>query len=256
MKAIELIDIYFAYNQKLVLEGINLIIDKGEFAGVIGPNGAGKSTILRIISGILKNFKGDIKIAGKDIKSLKQKDLARLIGFVPQETHFLHNYSVEDIIQMGRYPYLQPFQHLKKEDLEAVEWAIEKTNLNGFRRRYINSISSGERQMVVICRALAQRPEILLLDEPTSHLDIQHQVKIMELLKDLNKNGMTIIIVNHDLNLAGQFCKKLILLHKGMIYKVGNPEIIIDKKIIQEVYGIETEVIFHPAKNVPQILLK
>uniref|UniRef100_A0A7V0Z5G1 ABC transporter ATP-binding protein n=1 Tax=candidate division WOR-3 bacterium TaxID=2052148 RepID=A0A7V0Z5G1_UNCW3 len=256
MKAIELSNVNFSYNDKNVLKDINLHIEKGEFTGIIGPNGAGKSTILRIMAGILKNFKGDVRVMNRDIKAIKQKELARVIGFVPQETHFQYNYSVEDIITMGRYPYLQPFQRFGKDDIEAVEWAIEKSGLDEFRARPVKFISSGERQMVVICRALAQKPEILLLDEPTSHLDIKHQVRIMELLKGLNQNGMTIVVVNHDLNLSSRFCKKLILLRKGSIYKTGTPEMIIDKKIVMDVYGVETEIIIHPQRKIPQIFLK
>ena len=256
MKVIELSNVNFSYNDKDVLQDINLDIEKGEFTGIIGPNGAGKSTILRIMAGILKNFKGNVLVMDRDIKTMKQKELARVIGFVPQETHFQHNYSVEDIITMGRYPYLRPFQRFGKDDIEAVEWAIEKSGLNELRTRLVRFISSGERQMVVICRALAQKPEILLLDEPTSHLDIKHQVRIMELLKDLNQNGMTIVVVNHDLNLSSQFCKKLVLLYRGCIYKTGTPEMIIDKKLVMDVYGVETEIIIHPVRKIPQIFLK
>ncbi len=256
MKVIELSNINFSYNVKNVLQDINLIIETGEFIGIIGPNGAGKSTILRIVAGILKKFSGSLRIMGRDIKTIRQRELAQIVGFVPQETHFQHNYLVEDIISMGRYPYLEPFQHFKKEDIETVEWAIAKSGLNELRKRPVNSISSGERQMVVIGRALVQKPQILLLDEPTSHLDIQHQVAIMKLLKDLNQHGMTIVIVNHDLNVASQFCEKLVLLHRGRIYKIGTPEMIIDKELLMDVYGVETEVIIHPEKNIPQIFLK
>ncbi len=256
MKVIELSNVNFSYNDKNVLQDINLNIEKGEFTGIIGPNGAGKSTILRIMAGILKNFEGNVKVMNRDIKTMKQKELARIIGFVPQETYFQYNYSVEEIITMGRYPYLQPFQRFGKDDIETIEWAIEKSGLNKLRTRLVKFISSGERQMVVICRALVQKPEVLLLDEPTSHLDIKHQVRIMELLKDLNQNGMTIVVVNHDLNLSSQFCKKLVLLHKGSIYKIGTPEIIIDKKIVMDVYGVETEIIIHPVRKIPQIFLK
>ncbi len=256
MKIIELSNVSFSYNAKIVLNDINLTIEKNEFIGIIGPNGAGKSTILRIMAGILKKFNGSVRIIERDIKKIKQKELARIIGFVPQETHFQHNYSVEDVISMGRYPYVEPFRHFKKDDIAAIEWAIEKSNLAQLRNRLVNSISSGERQIVVICRALVQKPQILLLDEPTSHLDIQHQVRIMDLLKDLNQHGMTIVIVNHDLNLSSQFCKKLVLIHQGSIYKIGAPEMIINKKLIQDVYGVETEIIIHPERKVPQIFLK
>ncbi|MEO0138068.1 MAG: ABC transporter ATP-binding protein [candidate division WOR-3 bacterium] len=256
MKAIELNNLSFSYNQRPVLKSVNLIIEKGEFVSIIGPNGAGKSTLLRVIAGILKNFSGEVQIFDQNIKDLKSKVLARILSFVPQETHFLHNYSVGDIVLMGRYPYLEPFQRLSREDLKAVDWAMEKTNIKDLQTRPVNSLSSGERQMVVISRALAQRPQILLLDEPTSHLDIQHQIKIMDLLKDLNKDGMTILMVNHDLNLAAQFSEKLIMFYQGTIYKWGKPSEIIKPETIRDVYGVEVEIIIHPVKNTPQIFAK
>jgi iron complex transport system ATP-binding protein len=256
MDAIEIINLYFSYNHKGVLYDINFNIKKGEFVGIIGPNGAGKSTILRIMAKILKNYEGRVNILGRDIRGIKQIDFARIVAFVPQETHFLYNYSVYDIISMGRYPYLSPFHRLKKDDIQAVDWAIEQTGLEGFKTRLINSISSGERQMAVIARALAQKPDILLLDEPTSHLDIKHQVRIMELLRALNQNGFTIVVVNHDLNLSSQYCDKLILLNQGKVYKIGTPAEVIKKDIIQNVYGIETLVIQHPGRKIPQVFFK
>ncbi|MGB9721124.1 MAG: ABC transporter ATP-binding protein [bacterium] len=256
MNAVELNAIFFAYDQNEILKDITFAIEKGEFCGIIGPNGAGKSTLLRIIAGILKEKKGIVSIMGKDRKKLKTREFARLVGFVPQETHFYLNYNVEDIISMGRYPYLEPFQVMTKQDIWAIEWAIEQTHSRELCGRSINSLSAGERQMIVIARALAQRPEILLLDEPTSHLDIQHQSAIMELLKKLNDQGMTVVVVNHDLNLASQYCKRLILLHQGQTYRIGRPEQIINKETIAEIYKIETNIIIHPEKKVPQILLK
>ncbi len=256
MNAVELKTLTFAYNQKTILRDIGFTIEKGEFCGIIGPNGAGKSTLLRVIAGILKPKSGNVSVMGRDVQTIRKKEFARLVGFVPQETHFYLNYTVEDIITMGRYPYLEPFQMLNKQDISAIEWAIEQTQTRDLCKRPINALSAGEKQMVVIARALAQNPELLLLDEPTSHLDIQHQSAIMELLKKLNNQGITIIIVNHDLNLASQFCKRLILLHQGRIYKMGKPEEIINQKTIAEVYKIDTDIIQHPEKNIPQVLLK
>lgn len=256
MNAVELKNLCFAYNQKIILKDITFVIEKGEFCGIIGPNGAGKSTLLRLIAGILWANSGKLSIMEQDFHAIKNKAFARLVGFVPQETHFYLNYTVEDIIAMGRYPYLEPFQVLKKQDILAIEWAIEQTQTRELRKRPINALSTGEKQMVVIARALAQRPQILLLDEPTSHLDIQHQSAIMELLTHLNNQGITIIIVNHDLNLASQFCKRLLLLYQGRVYKIGKPEEIINQETITEVYKIDTEIIQHPEKKVPQVLLK
>jgi iron complex transport system ATP-binding protein len=256
MKAIALKKIFFSYDHTAIIKDVTLSIEMGEFSGIIGPNGAGKSTLLRIMANVLKNYTGSISIMEKDIRETRRKELARTIGFIPQETYFQHNYIVEDVVAMGRYPYLEPFQHMSEEDTTAIEWAIEKAGIKELKKRSINSLSSGERQMVVIGRALAQKPKILLLDEPTSHLDIQHQSEIMELLKILNQQEMTIVIVNHDLNLASMYCKKLILLQNGMVYSTGTPQEIINERTIAEVYKTETRIVLHPEKKVPQILLK
>ncbi len=256
MNAIELKELYFSYNRQEVLKGISFAIKKGEFGGIIGPNGAGKSTLVRIIARILRENSGTVLIMGRDTKLIRPKDLARLVGFVPQETHFQLNYLAEDIVAMGRYPYLGAFQRMTNQDIAAIDWAIEQTNSKSLRSRPINTLSAGERQMIVIARALTQKPEILLLDEPTSHLDIHHQSAIMELLKSLNGQGITTIIVNHDLNLASQYCERLILLHQGKVYKIGRPDEIINRQTIAEVYNIETDIILHPEKNIPQVLLR
>lgn len=255
MNAVELKNLCFAYHQNIILKDITFAIKKGEFCGIIGPNGAGKSTLLRLIAGILRPNSGNVSIMEQELRGIKNKEFARLVGFVPQQTHFYLNYMVEDIIAMGRYPYLEPFQFMKEEDVSAIEWAINQTQIRELCKRHINSLSAGEKQMVVIARALAQKPEILLLDEPTSHLDIHHQSAIMELLNILNKQGITVIVVHHDLNLASLFCKRLILLHRGRLHKIGVPREIINKETITEIYGIEIDIIQHPEKNVPQVLL-
>ncbi|MGQ9464490.1 MAG: ABC transporter ATP-binding protein [bacterium] len=256
MNAVELKNLCFAYNQRIILKDITFAIEKGEFCGIIGPNGAGKSTLLRLIAGILRANSGKVSIMGQELEAFKNKEFARLVGFVPQQIHFYLNYTVEDIIAMGRYPYLEPFQVMKEEDVLAIEWAINQTQIRELCKRPINSLSAGERQMTVIARALAQQPALLLLDEPTAHLDIRHQSAIMELLKILNNQGITIIVVNHDLNLASLFCERLILLYKGRLHKIGAPKEIINKETIAEVYGIEIDIIQHPEKNVPQVVLK
>jgi len=256
MNAIEAKGITFSYNKTEVIHNVSFILKEGEFLGIIGPNGAGKSTILRILCRILIIKTGTITVFNKDINSLAQKELAHLFGFVPQETHFGLDFSVEDIILMGRYPYLRPFQRETKNDCEAVERAIQYANIEEFRRRRINSLSSGERQRVVIARVLAQKPNILLLDEPTSHLDLKHQYDIMRLLKELNSQGMSVIIVNHDLNLASLYCQRLILMHHGKIYAEGTPQSLINEKTIKEVYNTAVKIVTHPDKNLPQIFLK
>jgi len=255
MKAIEATGIKFSYNTKKVINDVTLSLSEGEFLGIIGPNGAGKSTILRLLCHILKPKSGRIMVFEKDIQMIGHKELAQQIGFVPQETHFALNFSVEEIILMGRYPYLGIFQREAKKDIEIVEYALKRAQIWEFRKRPINSLSSGERQLVVISRTLAQNPKILLLDEPTSHLDLHHQFVIMELLKNLNREGISIVIVNHDLNLASLYCQRLVLMHHGCIQAQGSPQSLINAKTIKEVYQTEVKVTRHPDKDIPQIFL-
>lgn len=255
MNIIEVQNIHFSYERKEVLIDNSFSLGRGEFLGIIGPNGAGKSTILRLICGILEPKQGSINILGESMERITRRQLAKNIAFVPQETHFALNFTVEDIVMMGRYPYLRAFQKENKNDYAARDHALEYTDVQSFRNRTINSLSSGERQRVVLARALAQEPTILILDEPTSHLDLHHQYAIMELLKKLNKEGMSIIIVNHDLNLASLYCERLVLMNQGKVFGQGPPKDLLSEKILQQVYQTRVKVIKHPQKDVPHILL-
>ncbi|UCG91082.1 MAG: ABC transporter ATP-binding protein [candidate division WOR-3 bacterium] len=255
MTAIEVKNIQFSYNTEDVIEDVSFTLHQGEFLGIIGPNGAGKSTILRLVCRILTPRLGSVLIFDKNITMIRRKILAQQIAFVPQETYFALNFTVEHILIMGRYPYLGVFQREGRKDIDAVEYALEQADVTKFRKRPINSLSSGERQRVVIARALAQQPKILLLDEPTSHLDLHHQFAIMELLKKLNTLGISIIIVNHDLNLASLYCQRLLLMHEGTIYADGTPKSLINEKTLRDVYGTSVKIIRHPDRDVPQIFL-
>lgn len=255
MTAIEVKNIQFSYNTEDVIKDVSFALHQGEFLGIIGPNGAGKSTILRLVCRILTPRLGSVLIFDKNITMIRRKILAQQIAFVPQETYFALNFTVEHILIMGRYPYLGVFQREGRKDIDAVEYALEQADVTKFRKRPINSLSSGERQRVVIARALAQQPKILLLDEPTSHLDLHHQFAIMELLKKLNTLGISIIIVNHDLNLASLYCQRLLLMHEGTIYADGTPKSLINEKTLRDVYGTSVKIIRHPDRDVPQIFL-
>jgi iron complex transport system ATP-binding protein len=230
-------------------------LDQGAFLGIIGPNGAGKSTMLRLLCGILKPRQGTISLFGEELSSQSQKSIAQKIAFVPQETHFALDFSVQEIVQMGRYPYKRPFEREDHQDRSAIEEALRAAYVWDLRKRPINSLSSGERQRAVIARALAQLPKVLLLDEPTSHLDLHHQFAIMELLKKLNKQGISIAVVHHDLNLASLYCKSLILMHKGQIHTRGTPNELLNEDTIKQVYGTHVRIVRHPDKDVPQIFL-
>jgi iron complex transport system ATP-binding protein len=256
MTAISVHNVSFSYDTTMVIQNISCIVHQDEFLSIIGPNGAGKSTMLKLLCRILIPQSGTISIFDRDITTIRRRALAQQIAFVPQETHFALNFTVEDIVLMGRYPYLRVFQRETKKDVEAVRYALEQADVLKFSTRPINSLSSGERQRVVVARALAQQPKILLLDEPTSHLDLHHQYAIMELLKKLNTLGISIIIVNHDLNLASLYCQRLMLIHQGTIYADGPPQSLINEKTLQDVYRTRVKIITHPDKDIPQIFLQ
>ncbi|HEX7319117.1 MAG TPA: ABC transporter ATP-binding protein [bacterium] len=246
----------YSYRTQDAVREVSLSMMPGEFLGVIGPNGAGKSTLLRIIAGILPGYRGELSIFGLDMRGLMPRQRARYLGFVAPETHFGLNFRVLDVVAMGRYPYLGPFQPLGAGDQEAILQAVASAELEELKQRLIQTLSSGERQRAVIARALAQSAKILLLDEPTSHLDLYHQHSIMELLRALNAGGISVIIVNHDLNIASQYCDRLVLMHEGRIYKEGTPREIITEDVIQKVYNIRCVVVNHPEKKVPQVILQ
>lgn len=254
MNALAAHTISFTYEKEEVIKNISLTLQQGAFLGIIGPNGAGKSTLLRLLCGILKPQHGSVELFGVPLHSIGTKQRAQQIAFVPQETHFSLNFTVEDIVHTGRYPYLKAFQKETQKDSDAVNQAFEYARLHTFKKRPINTLSSGERQRVVIARALAQEPDVILLDEPTSHLDLHHQHAIMELLTDLHQRDISIITVNHDINTASLYCQHLFLMHQGSVYREGPPHSIIRENILNEVYGVKVKVIDHPSRNTPQVL--
>lgn len=244
------------YDSKFVLHDINLKIESGEFIGVIGPNGSGKTTLLRAISRVLKPISGKIILEGKDIWKTESMELAKRIAVVSQNPP-LNFMTVEEYVLLGRIPHFKRLQFLEtKHDLEVVEKALKLTGTYKFKDRPIDEISGGERQLVLIARALAQEPKLLLLDEPTAYLDISHQVKILDLIKRLNEEiGLTVIIVMHDLNLASEYCERLVLIHEGRIYKVGSPQEVLEYQVIEDVYKTIVVVEKNPLSLKPFILL-
>jgi iron complex transport system ATP-binding protein len=246
----------YSYGDKRVLEEIDLYIEEGEFIGIIGPNGSGKSTLLKNISNFLKPEAGAIYLNHRILNDYSAIELARQLAVVPQDTYINYNFSVYDLVMMGRNPYQDRWGRVAREDMKVVREAMEKTDIMDFKDKGINQLSGGERQRVIIARALAQKPEILLLDEPTASLDINYQQEIFDLLANLNKElGITIIVVSHDLNLSSQYCSKLILLYKGKINKIGNPEEVLTADNIAEVYQTEVMVEKNPLTDRPYIIM-
>ncbi|OGW81989.1 MAG: hypothetical protein A3G33_04380 [Omnitrophica bacterium RIFCSPLOWO2_12_FULL_44_17] len=244
------------YGRKIVLDDIHFSIQKGEFLGIIGPNGSGKTTLLRSLTRVVQPVKGEILFEGEAVGAIQPKQLAKKIAVASQslfEPHML----VEDFVLLGRIPHYQSFQLLEtKKDFEVAERVMRLAGVSDLRNAFMDEISSGERQLVVIARALAQEPSLLLLDEPTAHLDITHQVQIMDLIKRLNQTlGLTVIVVLHDLNLASEYCRRLLLIKSGRVHKLGEPRDVLNAQTIEEVYRTRVHVEKNPLSSKPYILL-
>jgi iron complex transport system ATP-binding protein len=205
----------FAYKDKPVLNNVSLSVEHGEMVGILGPNGSGKTTLLKIFSAVLTGT-GEVKVNGRRIETYGKRELSRLFAVVPQESQVLFPYTVAEIVLMGRASYHSPLALEGERDIEVARASMELTDCLSFAERYLHELSGGEKQRVIIARALAQEPEILLLDEPSAFLDLKHQVQIFELMRRLNRErGLTIVAALHDLNLAALFFPRLVMLRDG-----------------------------------------
>jgi len=239
-----------------VLQEVSFGVEKGEFVGVIGPNGSGKTTLLKILYRLLVPQNGEILFELVPMKRMDRADIAKRIAVVAQETQLLFPFSVLETVLMGRSPYLGHLMFESEKDLEIAKKAMEWTNISPFSERPLDELSGGERKRVFIARALAQEPEIILLDEPTANLDIHHQINFLDLILTLNRErGLTIVMASHDINIASEFCDRLILLRGGRIYKIGTPEEVITKENIELVYGCEAWIDQNPFSGMPRISL-
>lgn len=244
------------YGAKVVLSGINFQVEGAELTGIIGPNGSGKTTLLRALSRVINPIKGKILWQERDISVIPAKELARDISVVSQNPP-LNGMTVEEFVLLGRLPYYGAFQFFEnKADLEAALRAMDLTGTLAFKDSLLSRLSGGEKQLVLIARALAQEPKLLLLDEPTAHLDIGHQAGILELISKLNHDfGLTVIMVLHDLNLASEYCHRLLLIDQGKIYKSGSPEEIFNSRDIEKVYKTKILIEKNPLSLKPYVLL-
>lgn len=253
--AIEIRDVRCSYGMVDALRGVSFEVERGDFVGIIGPNGSGKSTLLRAMSRVLKPEGGVVLLDGRDIWSFRSREMARRVAVVPQETMISFSFTAEEIILMGRTPYLGRFDVEGVKDREIARRAMELTDVTHLAGRFITEVSSGERQRVIIARALAQEPEILLLDEPISHLDLCYQAEILGLVRRLNREqGLTVVIVLHDLNLACEHCNALVMLKDGRIFAVGKPEHIVTRDNIKAVYDADVLVGCHPVFGCPHVM--
>lgn len=252
---IDVRNLEFSYGEKPVLNNINLSIDEGTFVSIIGPNGSGKTTLLKNMSGVLNPVSGNISFKGKEIRKYKKRELARHLAFVSQNTQVDFNFTVMDIVLMGRAPYMGPFESETVKDMEIAEKVMSMTNIYELKNKKITEISGGERQRVIIACALAQTPEVILLDEPVSNLDIQHQVDVLGILKKLNReNNMTVVTVLHDLNLAAEFSDIIMLLKEGKMLYSGTPFEVITVSNIENAYKTSVFMTKNPVSGNPHII--
>lgn len=235
----------FKYNDADVLKDINFTLEVGDFVGILGPNGCGKTTLLKNINRWLQPHQGNIHIDGSNILKISVKDLAKQVATVPQDTYLDIAFTAEQIVAMGRNPHLKNFESEQSKDRAIIEDSMKVMDILHLKDKPAYQLSGGERQRVLIARALAQQPRLLLLDEPTSHLDINYQWELLELLKKLCvEKSLTILIVIHDINLASMFCNKVILLKEHTIFKMGNLTEVLNEQNIREVFCMDVQVTF------------
>jgi iron complex transport system ATP-binding protein len=247
-------DLTVGYQDQRVVDGVSLNVSQGSIFGIIGPNGSGKTTLFKCVSGLLKPWSGSMFLGDEDIRIMPKKRLARKAAFIPQVHSVSFPFSVEEYVLMGRYPHrgrMMPFTH---EDFSVVDETLEMLDLADVRHKRIQRLSGGEMQRVFLACGLAQKPEILLMDEPTTHLDIGHQIRLLDLVKDLScTKGLTVLVTLHDLNLACLYCTSLALLDHGRIHCQGSPEEVITRENIEQVYRARVEVGKDPISMKPHI---
>ena len=233
------------YKENIIVESTSLTIKPGQITSLIGPNGSGKSTILKALGGILKPFEGEVILNEKCLSQWSQKKMAQHLALLPQHPIAPESISVQQLLSHGRYPYQGLFSQNSQQDLDVIEWALEATQMTTFRHREFNTLSGGERQRGWIALALVQQPNILLLDEPTTYLDIGHQMEVLELLTELNlQHKLTIVMVLHDINQASQYSHRLIAMQQGKLIADGQPLDILSSKLIARLFNIEAEIIY------------
>ena len=241
-QAISAQDLSYQIQAETLLDSVDLHADQGQLVGLIGPNGAGKSTLLRAISGILNYREGTVRLDGDDLKSLSSRDIAAGLALIPQIAPYTHGFTSMELVLMGRYPHLGRFQIEGKEDDRIARDAMRLTRTEQFADRTLDTLSGGERQRVFVSRALAQQPRVLLLDEPTSNLDVLHQLKVLDLVRQLIDDGLTAVAAIHDLNMAARYCDRLVLLKNGRVLAEGSPEEVLVPETIRSAFGVRAAV--------------
>ncbi|MHB8131873.1 MAG: ABC transporter ATP-binding protein [Mobilitalea sp.] len=250
-------NIVAGYDKKIIIDGIDIVIPSNKISVIVGANACGKSTLLKTLARLIKPTSGEILLDGKQISAIPAKQLAQVLGLLPQSPIVPEGIIVSDLIARGRFPYQTFLKGMGKKDYEAVEEALDIMGITELANRSVDELSGGQRQRVWIAMALAQQTDILLLDEPTTFLDIAYQIEILDLLKDLNrKRGTTIVMVLHDINLSARYADHIFAQHKGNLVSQGAPSEVITEGLIKQVFGLDCIVIKDPVSGSPFIVPK
>ncbi|MBD5638012.1 ABC transporter ATP-binding protein [Clostridium botulinum] len=245
MNSITTTNLAIAYEDKLIVDGLNMNIPKGKITTIIGPNGCGKSTVLKTVGRILKPKEGLVYLNGDDIRNLSTKEVAQKMAILPQSPQAQGGLTVGELVSYGRFPHKKGFGKLSPEDKKVIQWALDITKLTELEVTMVDNLSGGQRQRVWIAMALAQQTDLILLDEPTTYLDMAYQLEVLELLYNLNrKQSCTIVMVLHDLNLAARFADYMIAIRSGSIISHGTPEEIMTKKVLKDTFNIDAEIVW------------
>lgn len=240
------------FNKKEIIGDFSIPLPEGKIYSIIGPNGSGKTTLLRALSRNVKPSKGKVYLNGENIYKMKFKHIARQMAVLSQVHNGMSDVSVRELVSYGRFAHKDWWQGRDESDSEIVEWAIKRTNMCEYKDRKINTLSGGERQRAWIAMAVAQKPQVLLLDEPTTFLDISHQIEVLELISSLNKEeGITILMVLHDINQAARYSNELFVIKSGALYASGIPEQIINSELMKEVFNVEADILKNPHNGKP-----
>lgn len=251
---IEVEELAFAFESEPVLEDVSLTVEPGELVGLIGPNGAGKTTLLRHIGGVLTPDAGRVIVGGDPVASLSARELGRRVAVVPQQLSLSFDFSIREVVAMGRHPYQGRFDRRDRADRARVDAAMASTDIEDLADRPFSEVSGGERKRILIARAIAQDTPGLLVDEPTASLDINHQVAVFELLRDLVSDDKAVLAAVHDLDLAARYCDRLLLLGDGSITAAGSAESVLSSETLRSAYGIETTVVDNPVTDTPTVV--
>lgn len=243
MDIFELQDVMTGYGKKLVLENFNMTLPRGQIISIVGPNGCGKTTLLHTLSRVLKVKSGKVLLDGKDIFTMNTKDVAKRLSLLPQSSNAPDGLTVRELISYGRHPHKGPLEGMNRQDLDNIDRAVDVTGIKAFTDRPVSELSGGQKQRVWLAMALAQNTEIILLDEPTTYLDMKFQMEILNLLKELNETAdSTIVMVLHDINHASRFSDHMIAMKEGSIVKLGTPEAVMTESVLEEIFEIDAVI--------------